>query len=90
MNVLDAEKLLHRIEVKRLFDQPDLAFTLGEIKQTSLQFMRHSLDNNDWRFLNAALKLNDWLRTKGHLDDEVSKLEESAICSLRDKCGLNR
>jgi len=89
MNALDAEKLLRRIEVKKLFDQPDLTFTLEEIKQTSLQFIRHSLANNDWRFLNTALKFNDWLRTKGYMDDDITILEEAAISSLRDKCGLN-
>lgn len=90
MNALDAEKLLRRIEVKKLFDQPDLTFTLEEIKQISLQFMRHSLANNDWRFLNTALKFNDWLRAKGHINEEISELEDAAISSLRDKCGLNR
>ena len=86
MNAQEAEKLLRRIEVKRLFAQPDESFPLKEIQRISASFMLRSIETEDWRFLNAALKLNDWLRTGGNLCDEMSHQEKETLSRLRMKC----
>lgn len=88
MNTQEAEVLLRRIEVKKLFLEPDKNFSLEEIQQLSGDFMTHSLETLDWRFLNVALKLNDWLRNNGTLGDTLSLQENLALSLLKRKCGL--
>jgi hypothetical protein len=88
MQTCNAEEILRRIEVKRIFEQPDQFYALGEILEISKEFMSYSVFCEDWRFLNAALKLNDWLRLKGTLNNEVEEMENQAIATLRVKCGL--
>jgi hypothetical protein len=88
MNAQEAEILLRRIEVKRLYLEPDKFFSLEKIQRISADFMTHSLETQDWRFLNGALKLNDWLRNGGNLSGDLSHQEKMALSMLRIKCGL--
>jgi len=88
MNPQEAEVLLRRIEVKKLFLEPDKEFSLEKIQQISGDFITHSLETQDWRFLNVSVKLNDWLRNSGSLSDELSRQEKIALSKLKMKCGL--
>ena len=83
-----AEKLLRKIEVKRLFEKPDAFFSPAEIHETVSSFIRLSLESGDWRFLNAALKLNNALRALGRLPGDLDSLEADALNQLRKSCGL--
>jgi len=89
MNGQEAEVLLRRIEVKKIFLEPDKVFSLEEIQQISGDFIIHSLKIQDWRFLNVALKLNDWLRNSASLSDELGRQEKIALSMLKKKCGLS-
>jgi hypothetical protein len=88
MNENEEEKLLRKIEWKRLFIDPRSSFSLEEIRHISEIFICRSESSGDWRFLNAAMKLNDWLRTGGHTTERLDRLEELALKKLRAECGL--
>lgn len=88
MNATDMEKLLRRIEIQRLFNAPLEAFTLGGVLEITHLFISHSTQARDWRFLNAALKLADWLRANGHLTQQLGQMEADALTALRAECGL--
>jgi hypothetical protein len=90
MNATDMEKLLRRIEISRLFNAPLESFELGEVLEITCLFISYSTQARDWRFLNAALKLADWLRAHGHLTQQVGQMEAEALAALRAECGLNR
>jgi hypothetical protein len=88
MNKLEAEKLLRRIEVRRLFEKPEDSFSLDEIRIITTEFIQHAVQNTDWRFLNTALKLVDWLQENGYITPEIRQLEYVAFTAMRLHCGL--
>lgn len=83
------ESQLRRIEVRRLFDEPGELLPPDEMADTAEAFMAWSLESRDWRYLNAALKLNDCLRAHGHPRAEALALAEAAcLAALRRSCGV--
>ena len=88
MNDDEAEMLLRKLECKRLYIAPESSFSQEEIRHISETFIRRSECSGDWRFLNAAMKLNDWLRAGAHRMDQLDHLEKLALQKLRAECGL--
>lgn len=92
MNQEKLEKKLRRIEVKRLWQNPgDL--TAAELASTSLEFMSLSDRSGDYRFLNAALKLNDYLRANAPKEIDLATLERTeseTLAGLERKLGLRK
>ncbi len=83
------EKLLRRVEVKRLFDSAQSVFTSDELAEMSEAFMAQASESGDWRFLNTALKLNDTLRASAHPQAVLlSELERVCLAIVRRECGL--
>ncbi len=80
---------MKRVEVNRVWEAPSFdverGFTLSE------QLMRHSIESGDYRFLNAALKLNDRIRDEAGDDPRLSQLnafENEVLNHVRTEVGL--
>lgn len=87
--VHDLEKMLRRIEIQRLYDDHQVVFTLDELAEISSVFMNQSVQTKDWRYLNAALKINDLLYKQKHAQIDILRVKESdSLEVLRRFCGL--
>jgi hypothetical protein len=89
MNYEDLDKWLCKIETQRIFENPINFFTPNQVVEITFQFMTFSMQTRDWRFLNTALKLSDWLHANGHITQELEKMQATAMTALRSDCGLN-
>jgi hypothetical protein len=85
----EAERLLRRIEVRRLFNNPAGHLTPHEMLSIHESFIYHSLSTGDWRFFNTALKLGDWLEARGLKTAEMAAAEQASFSRMRAACGLH-
>lgn len=81
-------QLLKHIEVNRIWESSESDFSRPQIIRLSITFIQEALETNDFRYLNTALKLNDWLRDQGALPSELETLEQDAINELKIHVGL--
>jgi len=56
------EDWLRHVEIQRVWETPDPELTPEQIADLSSMFLDETRSSGDYRYLNAALKLNDWLR----------------------------
>jgi hypothetical protein len=90
MNNIEAESLMKRIEIKRIFNNPTEYYSLEEIIDITSMFMMLSVETKDWRFFNTSLKLIDWLNATGNCPQHISDLEDSTMQCIRLSCGLTK
>jgi hypothetical protein len=81
-------ELLKHIEINKIWLESEPDITEKKLAQISEDFLLHSCDTEDFRFLNTALKLNDRLRSKDGLPEELEDLENRAISELMKFVGL--
>jgi len=81
-------ELLKHIEINKIWLESEPDITEKKLAQISEDFMLHSCDKKDFRFSNTALKLNDRLRSKDGLPEELEDLENRAISELMKFVGL--
>ena len=81
-------ELLKHIEINKIWLESEPDITEKKLAQISEDFMLRSCDKKDFRFLNTALKLNDRLRSKDGLPEELEDLENRAISELMKFVGL--
>lgn len=82
------QRLLKDIEVNRIWEQSEPDFSRSQMVRLSNEFIQESLETNDFRYLNTALKLNDWLRDQGALPSELETLEQDGLDELKTYVGL--
>ena len=87
----ELEKSMRLVEVRKLWQPGNASLALEEACQLSLAFMDYALHSGDYRFLNAALKLNDRLREELQADEtlwEIEKRESDCLETLKKRLGL--
>jgi len=87
----DLEIAMHRIEVRRVWENDWSEADYPFFADISIAFMQASQDLDDARYLNTALKLNDLLRLHWRDQlalDELTHREDQALVSLRTRLGL--
>ncbi len=82
---------MREIEIRRSWQSPDSFTDTEEVVALSQEFMEVAFQDDDFRFLNTALKLNDWIRSYGtdpELVSEIEVAEEKSLRKLRERRGI--
>lgn len=87
------EKAMRRVEVKKLWQVGNASITVDDIMRLTHAFMDITMQSEDYRYLNAALKLNDRLREEFKEIVELAEIEQKekeCLLTVKKRLGLLR
>ena len=89
---LSSKKLMKKVEIRRIYESEDPDLTNEELIEITEEFLHIAIEKSDFRYLNTALKLNDYLREQlseqKYKSTRLKPLKQEGIAELKKFVGL--
>ena len=86
------QERLYEIERQRKWESGNGFSDAEAVVELSMEFTEHAKQTGDLRYLNTALKLNDWVREHVHdkaLIERIDRTEMTTLDSVRTDLGID-